>query len=320
MSKSDIRAFVGKSSWIWPLAGTIALWLGMGAVRSGLNFGFLSANGVSACFLAIAAMGQMLVITSGTGGGAIDLSIPSIITLSAFVATETINGSNANIAQAVALVLAIGAMVGLCNGLSVVYLKIPPIIATMAVGNIVTTCYLLYNEHFTAFHIAPLLLGLTRSRLLGIPLIVYFLAVIGLLAAYLLGRITFGQSLLAVGQSHRAANLAGIRTSRVLIITYVISGACSGLAGILISARAGGAFLDMGSPYLMQTIGAVVLGGTLMLGGKATTLGTVFGSLFLVLLITTMQAAGLSLGMQRIFEGAIIIAVLALASGRRVEE
>jgi ribose transport system permease protein len=156
--------------------------------------------------------------------------------------------------------------------------------------------------------------------LLGIPFIVYFLAIIGLFMAFLLSRITFGQSLLAVGQSHRAANLAGIGTSRILIVTYALSGALSGLAGILISARAGGAFLDMGSPYLMQTIGAVVLGGTLMFGGKATTLGTVFGSLFLVLLITTMQAAGLSLGMQRIFEGVIIIAVLALASGRRVED
>jgi ribose transport system permease protein len=318
MTRAALRERVSRSPWLWPLLGTLALWLGMGVARSSLNLEFLAANGISASFLALAAMGQMLVISSG--GGAIDLSIPSVITLSAFVATGTINGADAGIPLALLQVLALGTVVGLCNGLAVVTLRIPPIIATMALGNVVTTGYLLYNEHFTAFHIAPLLLGLARARLLGVPVIAVFLAAVGAGVALLLARVTFGQALLAIGQSSRAANLAGVRTERVLVLTYVLSGAISALAGVLLSARVGGAFLDMGSAYLVQTIGAVVLGGTLIFGGRATTLGTLFGSLFLILLITTMQAGGFSLGLQRIFEGAIIIAVLAAAGGSRAED
>jgi ribose transport system permease protein len=316
--KGTLRDTVSKAQWLWTFAGSILLWLLIGIVRSNLNMSSLWSNAISASFLAIAALGQMLVIT--TGAGAIDLSIPSVITLSAFVATGTINGSNAHLPAAIALVLCIGAVVGLCNGIAVVHLKIPPIIATLAIGNIVTTCYLLYNAQFTAFKISPILLGLTRSYLFGVPLLIYFLAAVCGLAAFVLGGLTFGRSLIAIGQSMRAAFLVGVRTNLIIVTTYVMSGAISGLAGVLISARVGGAFLDMGSPYLLQTIGAVVLGGTLILGGRATILGTIFGSLFLTLVVTAMAVAGLSIGLQRVFEGLIIILVLSVASSRRAED
>jgi ribose transport system permease protein len=193
------RDLLSRAPWVWTLVGSLLLWLLIGVIRSTMNMGSLWSNAISASFLAIAAFGQMLVIT--TGSGAIDLSIPSVITLSAFIATETINGSNASVPEALALVFFIGAVVGLCNGVAVVYLKIPPIIATLAIGNIVTTCYLLYNAHFTAFKISSILLGLTRNYFLGVPVLVYFLAVFGCLVAYLLGGLTYGRALTAVGQS-----------------------------------------------------------------------------------------------------------------------
>ncbi len=92
--------------------------------------------------------------------------------------------------------------------------------------------------------------------------------------------------------------------------------ACSilaGLAGILVSARVGGAFLGMGDSYMMETIGAVVIGGTLIFGGKCTVVGTFFGALFLVLVGTAMYIAGLPIGAQNIIKGLIIVAVLLLA-------
>jgi ribose transport system permease protein len=316
--KGSLRDRVSRAQWIWTFAGSLLLWVLIGVLRSNLNLTSLWSNAISASFLTIAALGQMFVITTGTG--AIDLSIPSVITLTAFVATGTINGSNAHLPEALVLVLLIGAVVGVCNGVSVVYLKIPPIIATLAIGNIVTTCYLLYNANFTAFKISPILLGLTRNYFLGVPLLIYFMATVCGLAAFVLGGLTFGRALIAVGQSMRAAFLVGVRTNLILITTYVMSGIISALAGVLISARVGGAFLDMGSPYLLQTIGAVVLGGTLILGGRATILGTIFGSLFLTLVVTAMAVAGLSIGLQRVFEGIIIILVLSMASSRRAED
>ena len=316
--KASLRDRVSRAQWIWTFVGSLLLWILIGVLRSNLNLSSLWSNAISASFLTIAALGQMFVITTGTG--AIDLSIPSVITLTAFVATGTINGSDAHLPEALVLVFLIGAVVGLCNGVSVVYLKIPPIIATLAIGNIVTTCYLLYNAHFIAFKISPILLALTRSYFLGVPLLIYFMAAVCGLAALLLGGLTFGRALIAVGQSMKAAFLVGVRTNLILITTYVMSGIISALAGVLISARVGGAFLDMGSPYLLQTIGAVVLGGTLILGGRATILGTIFGSLFLTLVVTTMAVAGLSIGLQRVFEGVIIILVLSMASSRRAED
>jgi ribose transport system permease protein len=316
--KIPLRDTLNRAPWVWTLVGSLLLWVLIGIIRSTVSLGSLWSNAISASFLAIAALGQMLVIT--TGSGAIDLSIPSVITLSAFVATEIINGSNANIPEALALVFLIGAVVGLCNGVAVVYLKIPPIIATLAIGNIVTTCYLLYNAHFTAFAISSLLLGLTRNYFLGAPILIFFLVAVGGFAAWILGGLTYGRTLAAVGQSMRAAFLVGVRTNLIVVTTYVISGTVSALAGVLVSARVGGAFLDMGTPYLLQTIGAVVLGGTLIMGGRASILGTIFGSLFLTLVVTTMAIAGLSIGLQRVFEGIIILLVLSLASGRRAEE
>lgn len=313
-----VRSFLARSQWVWALAGSIILWIVVGVLRSNLNLNSFWSNAISASFLAIAALGQMLVIT--TGGGAIDLSIPSVITLSAFIATGTISGSDANLLPAVLLVIILGGSVGLVNGLSVIYLRIPPIIATLAVGNIVTTFYLLYNDHFTAFAISPILLALTRRSILGVPLLVIFTVLVGLLIAFVLVRLAFGRSLVAIGQSSRAAHLVGIRTREVVIVTYVLSGMISAIAGVLLSARVGGAFLDMGSSYLLQTIGAVVIGGTLIFGGRASTAGTILGSLFLTLLVTTMAIAGLSIGMQRVFEGVIILIVIAIAGGRRAEE
>lgn len=89
------------------------------------------------------------------------------------------------------------------------------------------------------------------------------------------------------------------------------------LTGTLLSARAGGAFLDMGSPFLLQSVGAVVLGGALIFGGSATAAGTLFGSVLLVLIVTTLQIAGLPGGTREIIQGLVIIAVLAFAGDAR---
>jgi ribose transport system permease protein len=94
----------------------------------------------------------------------------------------------------------------------------------------------------------------------------------------------------------------------------MISGVLAALDGALLSAHAGGAFLGMGKPYLLESVGAVVVGGTLIFGGSATPLGTLLGSVLLVLIVTTMQIAGLAGGVQDVMQGGVIIAVL-LAAG-----
>ena len=97
----------------------------------------------------------------------------------------------------------------------------------------------------------------------------------------------------------------------------MISGVLAALGGVLLSARVGGAFLEMGNPFLLQSVGAVVVGGSSILGGKATALGTFLGSIFLVMVVTTMQVLRLAGGLQQVAQGILIILVLAVATVKR---
>ena len=124
----------------------------------------------------------------------------------------------------------------------------------------------------------------------------------------------FGKSLLALGQNLEAANIAGINTKLMQMFAYCLSGILAALGGILITARVGGAFLGLGDPYQLQTVASVVMGGTLISGGRAVPAGTFFGCMFLILLTTATQVAGMKIGGQYIVNGLFIIAVLFLAS------
>ncbi|HOX11706.1 MAG TPA: ABC transporter permease [Spirochaetia bacterium] len=310
------RAFAEVQRWIWAAAGSFLLWLGMGLVSSRLNLESLVSNSMSAAFLAIAAIGQMYVISCGRG--AIDLSIPGVITITAFLSTGIINAQDANILQGVAVSLAAGALVGLANGLIILFLEIPPIIATLATGYVLTSASLIYNEGFRTFNSAPLLVTLTRGRFLGVPFMFLVTGLLALAAYWLMKRTVYGRSLTAVGQNVEAAALSGIRVRRVQLAAYVISGLFSGAMGVLLAARVSGAFLGMGDSYLMETIGAVVIGGTLIFGGRSTVLGTLFGCLFFVIIVTAMQVAGFDAGVQKIVKGVLIILVLVVATEKPV--
>jgi len=313
-----VTNFLERAYWIWVFIGCVVMWIAIGVITSSFGFSSLISIGLSASFLIIVALGQMIVIT--TGRGAIDLSIPSVITLSAFLATGIINGANERLLFGVVMVLAVGAFIGFLNSVLVIYLKIPPIIATLAMGNIVVTLSLLYNKGFSIFKISPLLLDLTRKKFISIPLMIYFMLLIAIIIDFVLRKTTFGRFLIAIGQNIKAAFFSGVKTNLTQVLAYTICGFLASLMGILLSARIGGPFLGMGDSYLLETVGAVVIGGTLIFGGRATVIGTIFGGLFLVLTVTTMQITGLSIGIQQIIKGLLLIVVLTFASGKGISE
>ncbi len=211
--------------------------------------------------------------------------------------------------------LAFGAAVGALNGLVVVSLRIPPIIGTLAVGYIVLTMVQLISAQGSATTFSGRqLTDLVRSAPVGIPTPAFVVLALGGLAALLLGRTVFGRSLLAVGQSRQAAYLAGIRVGRTVLCAYVISGTLAGLAGVLLAASVGSADLELGNPYLLASVGAVVLGGNRIAGGTATVVGTVAGALLLTLLVAVVTVAGMPLEFQNIARGVAITLVLVLAN------
>ncbi|MBZ9668223.1 ABC transporter permease [Mesorhizobium sp. ES1-3] len=304
-----------KNRWVWSAIGVLVLWLVLSVVTNRFSLSSLSGIMLSASFLTVVGIGQMFVVTTGRGN--IDLSVASVITLSAFVALLTIKGQDANLAIGVGAAILLGLAVGGLNSLLVVGLNIPAIIATLATGYVLATATLLSNRAISGFAVSPLLKTLATGRVSGMP-IMAIIAIVGVAAtAFVLRYTVFGQLLSAVGQNRTAARLAAIRNNRVIASAFIISSVLASLNGLLLGAYIGGAFLEMGQPYLLQSIAAVVLGGTLIFGGSASAVGTLFASILLILIVTTMQIVGLPPGAQDIVQGIVVIFVLALA-GRQV--
>ena len=203
---------------------------------------------------------------------------------------------------------------GWVNALIVNRLRIPPIIATLAVGYILTTATLILNRGFTTYAVSPLLAYVASGRVFGIPIILLFALVLTWAISWLLHISVYGRNLSAVGQNRRAAHFAGIRVEATTRTAYLLSGLLAALGGVLLSGRVSGAFLEMGTPYLLQSVGAVVVGGSSILGGRGNAFGTLLGSIFLVMIVTTMQVLRVAGGSQDIVEGMLIILVLAVAT------
>ncbi len=301
-----------RNRWSFAALGILVLWAVLDIATHRFSLQNLSGVASSASFLAVVALGQMFAVA--TGGGNIDLSVPSVITLTAFETMMLSHGTDAGLLLALPAVLLTGLTVGAINAFLILRIGIPAIIATLAVGYVFDTAVLITNRGFTGFDVSPALHSLAAGKLLGVPLILVVAMLLAGASSLAIRRTAYGRSLMAVGQNAVAADLAGARVGLVVTVAFMISGALAGLDGALLSAHAGGAFLDMGRPYLLESVGAVVVGGTLIFGGSATPLGTLLGSILLVLIVTTMEIAGLAGGVQDVMQGAVIIAVL-LAAG-----
>jgi ribose transport system permease protein len=309
----EISDWTIRNRWIWAVLGVLILWALLSAVTSQLSLSSLSGVAISSSFLVLVALGQMAVIT--TGDGNIDLSISSVMTLSAYIALIVIGGHDNRLFLGVVVTFGLGLFVGTINAALVLLARIPAIIATLATGYVLATASLLANRAIPGFTIAPTLRAIATARVVGVPIMAVVAVVVMIAASFVLNRTAYGRTLSAVGQNALAARLAGVRTIRVAAGAFLASSVLAAFTGLLLGAYVGGAFLEMGQPFLLQSIGAVVLGGTLILGGSATAVGTMFGAVLLVLIVTTMQIARLPPGTQDVVEGAVIIAVLALAGG-----
>ena len=192
------------------------------------------------------------------------------MTLSAYVALIVVGGHDGRLALGVAATLALGLAVGSINAALVLLARIPAIIATLATGYVLATASLLANRAIPGFTIAPTLRVIAAGRVGGVP-IMALLALFAVGAASLvLNRTAYGRTLSAVGQNMSAARLAGVRTVRVAAGAFLACSVLAAFTGLLLGAYVGGAFLEMGQPFLLQSLGAVVLGGTLIFGGAPT--------------------------------------------------
>ena len=307
-SLKSALGFVSKQAWTVSFVSSFLIILVLIPMSSRGPLEVLMSNFYLASFVAIAALGQMIVVS--TGRGAVDLSIPYTITLCVYVATITQNGKDENLFTSILVSLAIGAFVGAINGFAVIVLRIPAMVATLAVGFIAQSVVQVLSS--TAGHVgsSPAIAELSRAEFFGVSVFAIIAILICVAVGLLLFRTPFGVRLLGTGQNDVAARLAGLKPSSTRWIAFVLSGLLAGTTAILLGGYSGGASLGVGAGFLISSIAAVVLGGTLMSGGQSSVAGIFGGALFLTLLVTLTSTLDMTFGLRSIIEGVVILVAL----------
>ena len=263
--------------------------------------------------LGIVAAGQTVVILAGS----LDLSVGYLISLSSLLAAETMDGQDGNIIPAILAVLALGVIVGLGNGLVITKLRVNAFIATLGTGLIIKG-YMDDRYNGPAGSIGDGFQELGYRRFGIIPLsVILLLAVV--VVIYLLLRYTrFGFRLYAVGGDEEVSRLSGVRTHRTIIAAHVVCSVCAVLTGLFLASRLGAGTPTVGQDggYDLESIAAVVLGGTALAGGRGGVLGTIGGVFILAVLDNTFNQLEVNAFLKDVVRGFIIIAAVAVYARR----
>ncbi|MDQ0322110.1 ribose transport system permease protein [Pararhizobium capsulatum DSM 1112] len=263
-----------------------------------------------ASFLGVIATGMMIVILLGQ----IDLSVPWAVAVGGMMACAAAAYGPTGEILAIPFGILCGMVIGLANGIGVAYLRIPSMIITLATNAVAQGLMVVYTGGFSPQDSATSAMRYLATGFLlpGVPNAVLIWVVVGAAAVFVLTRTTFGRCVYGIGNRERAAYLSGINTRRIVLIAFVVSGALSAFGGTLLAGYASKAAQSMGDTYLLPSIAAVVLGGTSILGGKGSYLGTVAGVILITLLQSILSVMQMPEAGRQIIYGVVIIAMLLL--------
>jgi erythritol transport system permease protein len=274
---------------------------------------------------AILGVGMTFVIL--TGG--IDLSVGSIVGLAGMVAGGLINEGLLlpmlgvsiffNIPIVIVITLAVGAIIGMLNGLVITKLNVTPFIATLGMLYLARGAALLRSNGATYPNLVGSdLLGNTgfpilgAGTLLGLPYPIWIMVIFALIATFVATKTPFGRQVYAVGGNERAAELSGVRTNWIKVIVYMISGFCAAVVGLIITSQLVAAHPATGTSYELNAIAVVVLGGTSLNGGRGSIFGTIVGAFVIGVLNNGMVLIGLSDFVQTAITGFVIVAAVVI--------
>ena len=264
----------------------------------------------------ILAAGSYFVLVSG----GFDLSVGSLVTVVVVVAARLIDGEPSRTWPVIVLLLAIGAAVGLFNGVVSTLLRVPSFITTLGMLLILEGAVFLWTGGAPRGALAENFRSIGRQGIEGIPLVdqlpwsVLLLVAVGA-AAVALMRADYGRQLIATGDNDRAARLSGVRVDQVRIVAFVLSGTLAALAGILLGGFAG-VSAQVGQGLEFDAITACVLGGVVLGGGRGSVVAAMAGALTLEALFTWLNLQGISGALEDTVQGVIIIAAVAFAAYR----
>jgi ribose transport system permease protein len=266
----------------------------------------------------VLAIGMTFVIA--TAG--IDLSVGSMLAAAAMGAAILVEDGGSSFVFIVAAVV-FGLALGSVNAVSVAYGRVVPFIATLAMFSIARGLALLLNDKLPVSLLdlnggsfgtpgAFSLLWFGSGRVLGVPVSVYVFVLVAIAGWILLNRTRYGRYVVAVGGNREAARIAGVPVRRVIFSVYALSGLLAGVAAVLLSARLGSASPTNGTLLELDAIGAVVIGGTSLAGGRATIFGTFLGVLTFAIIFSLMTQLNLATEVQQVIKGAIVLGAVLL--------
>ena len=278
----------------------VAVWVVASVFSRGFGaYGHLRYLVELAAVTGIVAAGQTLVVI----GGGIDLSVGAIITVSAVsLPLLTATGDPTGLSGVLAT-LAIAGLIGFLNGAGVTYLRVHPMIMTLAMATFLQGALILLagGSAVSAHNEAVRLLGNARPG--GVPAGILLWAAVAVATLLLLRRTRFGARVYALGANPLATALSGVDVRRTTLALYTISGVAAGLAGLLTLGMNGQGYVGIGDPYVLTSIAAVVLGGTSILGGLGGYAGTIPGAVLLVTITGLITVVNASPGWRNILFG-----------------
>ena len=263
-------------------------------------------------FAGLSAAGMTLLII----GGMIDLSVAGIIALTAVTLSNLL--PHAPLVIAVVLSLGVGAVLGLFNGLIITKLRFPPFIASYAMLNVYLATAFIWTHASTLPITDDALLGLSASEIFGVPL--FFLVMLSgaLACSFLLNRTRFGRNLRAIGSSEAASRMAGLAVDRTRTAAFALFGLLTSAAGIGLASLLSSASANMSIGYELNVVAVAVVGGTSLLGGSGTLLGTVTGAVLFAALDNALNLFNISSYWQYVVAGVVLAIALVAASRREV--
>jgi len=303
-----LKNWISNNIWIWSFLGAFILWIMISFMIGRISIPMLIGNITLATFLIIMSLGQMTVLTSGNG--AIDLSIQYTIALGAYLSSMFMKDYNINIVLAIVITLIICSFVGILNGIVNMYLKVPGMITTLSVGFIVYSVVLMISTKTTGAPLKSVATFMQKTKILGLSPLVIVTAIVVIIMYVIINKTKYGKSLHAVGQNIKAADLAGIHTVKVIVISYTISSVLAGFSGILLGGYFGGATQNMGVSYLLTCVAATVIGGTSVAGGKSSIAGVVSGSLLMTFIVAFLNLTRWPMAYQNLIQGTLLISIL----------
>lgn len=258
--------------------------------------------------LAIVTFGLTVVLLTGE----FDLSIAAVLSLAGALSAGFVSSSDLPTIAVVLLVLAIGAFIGLTNGVLVTYFRLPALVATIAMASVVDGITLWYTDGQVIFEGIPddfIQVGRASIGEVQTPILfmIGFASVLFVMLKYTAG----GRSIHAIGGNRAAARMSGIRVNRFVIGAFVISGICAAFAGVLQTARNGSALAFMGNPFLLPAFAAAFLGSVTLRRGEFHIVGTIIGVYFVAIGANGLFILGFPFWVEFIFSGAILIVATA---------